>query len=309
MAIPRLVPASPNISDPNSNAPTSSFVPANPAAIQWGMPTRWGIGQIMATRGETVPPPDTTEGIDNTKEFGGLYVGGRSFSKKFSVAGELMELSDDPKEFPLEADWDVLRAGVAFLSGDSVTFGAGMDRVSNIQGYNPVDYDTTILGITFQLSQTYYLGLAMGTEKISHASIGESDRAVRKYGIAYSKGQGKSHIEYYIIEKTAPEEFSDQADSFSDVKTNGVVAETILGKFYIGAGASLTNKDLAGVTLTQLSFDVGWAAKRGLSLLYHRESTATHIEYDEWNFNINDVVTQTTEYNTVAQAVTLVYSF
>ncbi|MCH7477370.1 MAG: hypothetical protein IIA14_04635 [SAR324 cluster bacterium] len=274
VAVSRLVPAAPSLGDPLESIPTASFVPENPAAMQWGPPTRWGAGSFSAERTQTLPLPEDPAIPAQPVEYGGQYVGGRNVEEDFSYAGEFLQFADETNRF-LVADWDVLSAGVAFKSGETITFGASLERAGTTNRGNSLNFNSTTLGFSVKLSKNIYGGAALGTEKISSSACFCSDenRSVQKFGLAFFTGRTvKWHLEgYQIVKDAAP----NSRDEFSSVITDGVVAEILMGPVLIGLSGTSTEKEEAQKTVRTAALDLGWVPKRGWSLILHAEAAVS----------------------------------
>lgn len=292
VAVSELVPSAPRIIDPTQLIPSASFVTPNPAAMQWGAPSRWGGGVISGDRQQTAP---TAGGVT---DYGGIYAGARFVGDTLTVGGYLIEYSDDTNAFNLDADWNVLAGGVAFQSGDRVAFGLSTERADNTAGGASQDFNTINLGISFMATSKIFLGLALGTEDIDAA--GESgDRSVQKYGVGYrSGGQAQTHLEAYIIDREDNPQFGSSV--YSDSVEKVIVAEAVIGSFLLGASYAIISQDRNGQEISVITFDVGWAPKSGLSLLYHQESAATES---------NASGAAPTETDTSTSAVSIAWSF
>jgi hypothetical protein len=288
-----MVPSAPRIIDPTEVIPTASFVTPNPAAMQWGAPSRWGGGTISSDREQTAPTTGTPV------EFGGIYAGARVLGKDLTVAGYMIELSDDTNAFSLEADWNVVAGGVAFQSGDNITFGVSMERADNTISGLSLDINTINLGLSVKASDKIYLGLALGSEDISAASE-SGDRSVQKYGVGYrAGGQSQTHFEAYVVEREENDQFF--AGAFSDSSEKVLVAEVILGSLFLGGSFSTISQDRNRQEIEALIFDIGWAPKNGLALLYHQETATTEVK--------DSAGAVTSEDETTTTAISIAWSF
>ncbi len=282
VAVPSLVPAAPRIGDPVYDVPTASFVTPNPAAMQWGSPSKWGFGQIDSERRQTQPSQGTLV------ELSGIYVGFRKVAEDISFGAELLELSDDSNAV-LEADWDVLDGAVAFQSGDNIAFGVGADRTSTSRNANSLEFDAINLGMSIEVQSNVFIGFAIGTEDISSSFNGDDDRSVQKYGIGYRKGGTvNTHFELYAIEK---DEADNPSGEFTDVGTLVGVAEFNLSNLLLAASYSLTERERVLLDTTTVTVDIGWAPKNGLAVMFHRENTTTE---DTTPANESETETETT---------------
>lgn len=291
VAVSELVPAAPRIIDLEDVVPSASFVAANPAAMQWGAPSRWGLGTISGDRKQTAPSAGTAT------DFGGFYAGARVVSDEITFGVHLLEYSDETNAFNLDADWNVVAGGVAFQSGDMIAFGASVERADNTRGGNSFDFNTITLGISLNVTKDIFIGLALGTEDIT--APGESgDRSVQKYGIGYrTGGQAQYHLEAYIVDREENAQFGSGA--FSDSNETVLVAEAIFGNFLVGASFIVISRDRSDEEISALTFDIAWAPKTGLALMFHQESTTAE---DTTN-------APATEFETSTTAISIAWSF
>ncbi len=284
VAVPSLVPGVPNVGDPILGIPTASFVPPNPAAMQWGEPSKWGLGQINAERRVTEPTAGTPV------EFGGLFIGFRKVDKEISFGAQLLELADDTNA-AREADWKSLDAGVAFQSGDNIAFGVGMNRISNTSQGDSQEFNTINLGMSIEIRRNIFAGFAIGTEDISSSFNGEDDRSVQKYGVGYRTGRAfKTHLEFYIVDRDQADNF---ADEFSDVASQVLVLEFNLSGFLLAASFNRTQRARLDLETTTVVGDLGWAPKNGFSLIFHIEQTSgtdsTQFAESEFESDISSI--------------------
>lgn len=270
VAVPSILPVTLTIGDPFYGKPSVSFVPANPAVIQWAAPKRWGGGTITSQWGLSGATPAAMTG---------LYLGGIDAGPDLSYAGAYLELADGTNPAFPNADWTLIAGGVGFQSGESIAFGASIERTGTIQGTNSLGFNTQRLGISAQISRAWYAGVALGTESLSSTSAfsGSGDRSLTAYGIGYRSGGAEhAHFEAYVVARDSAQVFS-LSNQFSDSTTTVLVAEVQLGDIVLGGSVSTIAKTQADITTSGVSADAGWAPKRGISLLFHTESATTTI--------------------------------
>lgn len=288
VAVPSIVPATVRIGDPAYGRPSVSFVPPNPAAMQWGAPARLGGGTISASHA-----PVGGTNVD----FSGIYLGGVKWGEKLSFGGAYLDLADQTNAVTLEADWSLLAIAASFQSGDRFAFGAGVERTGNTHSLDAVDFNTSKLGLSVQFGKAWYAGLVMGNESVDSSLNGSGTRSVQMLGVGYrSGGQEHMHLELYVVDRDSVDMLV-TSNELSDARHTVLVAEFQLGQIVLAGSYALTTKSDAGVTGTAWFADIGWAPKRGIALLYHMEGSTTQ----------DDLLAA--EYDGTASAVSFAYSF
>ena len=265
VATSEVAPVRAEVHDPTMVAPSVGFVPVNPAALQWGAPSRWGLGQIRA---ETEYTPLGLE--SQTIRYKGMYGGFRKTGEGFSFAGETIDLSDTTTA-GWEADWNIISGAASFQAGENFTFGIGLTRVGNSRGFTTTDTSTTLLGMSARVSRSIFAGLALGTENIE---IGEnsSDRGVQIYGAGMRGGSSSSqwHLEAYKEERKEATDFT-YLSQYSDIALTTLTAEIHFWKIFAGASNVNGKQERNNREFRSTALELGYLSTRDLSIIYRRE--------------------------------------
>ena len=188
VAVPALAPGSPQVAIPGTTTPDATFAPENPGAMQFGAPSRFGLGQIRSTvKQENVLGGETTTDVD------GYYSGLRWVTEALTVGGEIVNLEDQDPNGNYTAD--ILNGAISFPVGKSIAFGAGLDTATIDYGGTEDKIRGTILGLALNFDERLYIGLAMGREYLNRdtgANDFNSDRAVQKLGVGFRLGKAGS---------------------------------------------------------------------------------------------------------------------
>ena len=269
VAVASAAPVRAMVSDPALVAPGASFVPLNPAVLQWSAPSRWGGGTIRAER-ELLPPDGP-----NFTDFKGLFGGFNVTGPGFSYAGQIVELTDKTHATGLDADWNSLSGAAAFQAGERFAFGVGLERTGNSARSASVDYNTTQLGMSVRVTNAIFAGLVMGTENIVIQN-NTSQRGIQRYGIGWRTGSTKSqfHLEAFRTEKDKATDFTPRSE-YSDMSLTTGVIEAQFWKIFTGFTTTSGKQETFGQEIQSNAWEIGWIGKSGLSGTYRRENGTT----------------------------------
>ena len=263
VAVPPLNPAMPDIAAPPGQV-QAGFVTLNPAATQWGAPSRFGLGIVQAETGG--------EG-QKTVEFDGRYVGLRLVGELFSVAAEAVEIISQNRKTQ-KLDVDTANAALAGEVTDFLAIGGGYSREIATGATSETDEQKTVAGVSFRLAEMFFVGAAMGTEELKITSSGSSIDAKRDLimvgaGVRLG-GPVLVHAEYYVINRD-PYKIS----GFKIDESESQVGVLELGALNFILGYRVTNTTItnAGVEtkLTVQSADFAWAPEEGFTVGIHVE--------------------------------------
>ncbi len=287
VAVPRIVPAAPFVGDPREGPPTVSFLTANPAAMQWGAPSRIGGGTVQAEIQLT--KPITGPVVDISGTYGGLRLVGETFS--FAV--QAINLSTDS---PPLLEWDVAEGGFGIMIGESWAVGLGVRRATRTDPTLTLELDSTELGVSWMFDENVFFGLSVGRDTVtSTPGVGESSRNVLKYGVGYRDGGAAQwHFEAFgITRDDVPPAAA--GPPFPGVQTFGLVGEVKLGPILLSVMAFDISKD-PNKDISSIILDVGLAPDTGIAVLFHRETTTTETKAGP-------------EFETTVNAITVVWLF
>jgi hypothetical protein len=267
VAVPDFSPASPRLLVPGTSVPDANFVLENPGALQWGAPSRFGLGQIQAEAEE-----DNGLGTTTKTKYDGYHAGLRWVKEAFTLAGEIVNVESSDNAYKAS----VTNGAVAFPVGKVLAVGIGLDTADiDDSGASDTRRGPT-LGISFNLDDRFFIGLAMGREFLTRdpGFGGEfsSDRAVQSYGIGFRKGGAGTaiHLEFYVIARDPHEdgngfEFDEQDQSHIVIELNW--SSILLSAHWVDF--KLDNAEGASQVAA-----LGWAPKKGLALVGQIERTA-----------------------------------
>lgn len=246
-----------------------SFVTENPAAMQWGTPSRIGAG---LTTGQTVTNPvspshDNGSGVD-----GGL----RLVGARFSIAAEAGELQSDNKPNNNQAEYqNTARGALGVRLGDHLALGIGQSNEESqgagIMAPTRVTLATPQFGASIRLGEWFFLGGALGTDyiKFEDQANAKNDfsttRNVYKYGVGIrTAGSIRTHLEYYVVDRSRFTE-SSLPGGRDNARTG--VAEFNFGGFLIGYATTHVERDQGQPTTDIDRGDIGYAPFAGLTIV------------------------------------------
>jgi hypothetical protein len=269
-AAPDFAPAAPITIIPGDFVPDANFATQNPAALQSGTPSRFGLGQIDSE----VERDNGLGGTDKTN-YDGYYAGLRWVSEVFAFGGEVVDLEDDDGDFEVA----VRNAALAFPAAKILSVGLGLDTYDVESGGVSYEGRTPTVGIDLVLNEIFFIGLAMGREyqhvKVDQGDDYDSDRAVQTFGVGMRTGGrgggAQFHLEYYVLQRDPHE---DPANfEYDEQDQSHVVLEMIWSNILLSAHVVDFEQDTNdGVSEI---FIVGWAPKKGLALAGQLERTAS----------------------------------
>lgn len=273
VAVPSLAPASPRVGNPTLRVgvnglsiPDANFVTENSAAMQWGEPSRFGMGRIDAASNTNA------FGAPFKNDYDGFYAGLRWVSEVLSIGAEIVNLEETENIYK----GDITNAALAFPISEFVALGAALNNADE-EYFDDSDFiSSPEVGLAVNLDDRFFIGLVIARDVIIHEdgtnpnNDFNSDRGVQKLGLGFRSGRRGGtiwHLEYYTISRE-PHENAGGSD-FAETDSQTMVIELNWQDFLFGVTSTdyeIDNTDGSGQTL-----DFGWAPKKGLSFLGHIE--------------------------------------
>jgi hypothetical protein len=249
-----LVPAAPSVTAPGQIFADANLVPDNPAAMQWGKPSRFAIGNIAAERSPLGVP---------TVNFDGYYAGLRYMQDTFAAGGEVVNLNGDRNLYD-ESDQS---GAVSYQAGDIIALGAGLRNGSvsygsrsTLTGYN--------LGVSLKVGETIYLGYGGGREhlKVKDATDVlqvDNTRGYTMYGAAFRSERGlRWYLGYDVIE--AESRHDEFGNVFGGFKSNALTVQAIFSDILLSFSQVTRDVKESNAQLKTTVADLGYAPKKGL---------------------------------------------
>lgn len=191
VAVPEIAPAGVRIfSSRQPIAPMVGIVPENPAALQWGAPSRLTVGSLQGKQGDAIDGTATA--------YDGSLAGFRWVELRVALAAEAADFAVD---FPvrdgvtprLEREQRTL--ALSFSWPESLAFGIGSEqgRRRTVIGPPPAggvveefESDGWVTGVSWRIGQGFFLGAGYGNEELTRIAplpevVGE--RSHTMYGI------------------------------------------------------------------------------------------------------------------------------
>jgi hypothetical protein len=265
VAVPPLTPISPMLNG-NSGTLLAGFVLLNPAAQQWGAPSRIGLGMIQN---------ETDIMRQGTYDQDGRLAGFRWVGMRFGLSLEALSIRGD---YDVSRDYSLDQTNVALSMRPlgPVAVGAGYYRQEFED--NPIFNKVTTIagGASLRIGELIYLGIAGGEdtqeyEDRNFEGTGETyshtaDRNFTAYGAAIRRGGTLSfHLEWFAVDREA---YNLQNSEFSDLKSQNGVLEIGLWSIIVGARVSQVDEEMGGnrYKTDAKVYDLAWAPFRGLTL-------------------------------------------
>lgn len=287
----------------------------NPAAQQWGAPSRIAVGVVRETEKKTPGNPLTAESeYDNN----GSFVVGRYVGESWAIGAEgaaaESELTD-PDTYEETSDVSATEVALSGLLGDSLAIGLGT-RVTNFTEESKVGVlsneieassSLPVAGLSLRLWESLFLGGVYGTEAISidvnGVNLVEESRAVTRYAIGVRFGDEANGLraEYGVETRDAYEvEVSPGVIIDADASwANRASLEVKWVNILLGYEVTNTQQDDFGddIETTDSVTSLGWVPMAGLAVT---ASVSTKTE---------DNTTNDDETSTTGTAVAVAWMF
>ncbi len=277
VALPRFIPGAPTTYNGRFPiAPHTSVVPQNPAALQWGYPSRFVVGSM---EGSVSHGDVTQEGTTSGQFFG------------FRFAGETVALALDQVDYALESDFNLpvdksaTAVAFSFRAPESYAYGLSVRSaemsISEPGNSYTLETDNRVLGISIRLSDAWYVGLARGSEDVTRtfpAPAEDYTRDISMMGLGFrSLGGIIWHFEVSTIEKTELE------DGLGNVLFGHKLNQAILESAFWNLVWSYRAYRLEGTGTFQdrkvdgLTIDAGFAPFEGITLTGRYENSTSYL--------------------------------
>ena len=266
VALPRIMPGAPRIL--NTRFPIevgNTITPENPAALQWGGPSRFGGGEILGVSSHAVTE---LEG-----DISGRFVGFRLVGESIALAGDTTDVSLE-SNFGFPVDKSATTLAVSFRFPDSYAYGysttSSEQSGSDISGTLSVEFEKKLFGISLRMTDDWYIGAATGTEEatlIQPSSNQILERDVFMSGIGFrSTGAVIWRMEFSMNKYEA---FQDPAGNLG---SGHVLRQGVLEVAFWNLVFGYTSYNLTGTgtrkdeTIDGFTLDFGYAPFSGLTI-------------------------------------------
>jgi len=262
VAAPELTPAAPRYYRANDLGTNSATITAdNPAALQWGGPSRAAFGLIKL---DTQP----TGAAD--QKYNGYFVGYRGVNDGWAFGLEHLDVKQDASGSLHETESS---GHLSYQILKGLALGAGLDRGVGDTGAGDTKVLDKTLGLSVNLGETFYLGYAAGQDDLDNSTGVSATRSTAMIGVALRlKGAWNWHIAY---DKLAKGDFDNGVGGGFDLTT--FTLQVGLGNLLLGAQSVKRDPKGGGSEFKATVIDVGWVPEKGLTLsgrLSNGENTA-----------------------------------
>ena len=285
----------------------SEFVTTNPAAMQWGGPSRAGI---IVGEGRTTDDPQASNG---TTRIGAA--GFRGVWDSFAIAAE--GARGETTSGDVDTVLEQTQGAVSLRVLDSLALGA-VYQESSFSEEQPTGFDIavdstlTAYGASLRVAEFLFLGYGQGRESIdveftfpaSSTPAFSDERDVRVYGAGIRAGSNfRIHVEAYKIEWDsiaigAVPPLTFQSSEIDERVEEVGILEIGWGSLIIGARAGTERNISDDETTHSVAYAIGLAPMSGWALVYQYEVEET-----------KDDATGDIQEKSELQAVALVYQF
>jgi len=265
VALPRIIPGAPRIL--NTRFPVevgNTIIPENPAAMQWGGPSRFGGGAIVGVSSHAVTQ---LEG-----DISGQFAGFRLVGESVALAGETTDFSlESDFGFPVEKSATTLALSFRFPASYAWGYSTTSSELTVVDLTETItaEFEKKLLGISLRLGKDWFIGAATGTEEgtLSLPSPnGNLERDVIMSGIGFRHiGAVIWHVEFSTSES---DDFQDQTGTLS---SGHVIRQGVLEMVFWDLIFGYTSFKLQGTgtrkdeTIKGFTVDFGYAPFSGLA--------------------------------------------
>jgi hypothetical protein len=261
VAVAPLSPIAPIING-NPGQLSAGFVLLNPAAQQWGTPSRIGAGVL---KGET----DVMK--QGTYDYEGKLAGLRWVGMTFGLAVERLSIDGTDPNTLEDFSQDQTNVGLSMRIFAPVAIGVGYGKQNREAGTISQTVTTTTLGGSLRIGEIIYLGIAGGedTRDYKDTSIPYSstdDRNYYIYGIGLRRGGTFSfHLEWFASDRDA---YNLGKSKTADLTSQTGVLEIGLWSFVLGGRVATVDQEYNGnrYKTDAAIYDFAWAPFHGLTI-------------------------------------------
>lgn len=186
VAVTDLVPAAPRYIAPEAPGLNSAtLTPDNPAALQWGQPSRLAAGALQGKH--------TDEFTGEETNYDGAFGGFRLVGSWAALAAEQLDAQgDDPT---LDFEETVSSAQLSLGLGDVLALGGGVERSE----FRDFDLNSAQAGVSLHLGEYLYLGYVRTQDEVEFDFFDQTfDRETQRYGVGIRViGDWSWYAEYY----------------------------------------------------------------------------------------------------------------
>jgi hypothetical protein len=251
VAAPDLVPAAPRYLQPGDLGVTSAtFTVDNPAALQWGKPSRAAFGIVKLTRSPTGGPDD---------KHSGYIVGYRGVSDGWAFGLEHLSVDQDNSSARETAS----SGHLAFQVLEGLALGAGLDQGKDDSGGGAYDKtDARTIGVSVNLKKVFFFGYAVGRDTFENDAGTTGGRDTSMYGVAIRpEGSWHWHLAYDKLDKG---NFTNGVGRGFDLTT--ITIQVVASNVLVGAQQVTKDPKGGGSQFKATVIDAGWAPDHGLSV-------------------------------------------
>ena len=266
VALPRIIPGAPRIL--NTRFPIevgNTIIPENPAALQWGGPSRFGGGEIAGVSSHAVTQ---LEG-----DISGRFAGFRLVGETVALAGETIDISLESNfGFPVEKSAATLAFSFSWPESYAFGYSATSSELNetSLSGTTSAEFEKKLFGVSWRMSDSWYIGAAAGTEEATLSLPSSSQNLKRDI---FMSGIGFRHtggvIWHMEISMTESDPFEDQTGALS---SGHLIRQGVLEAAFWNLVFGYTSFNLKGSgtradeTIEGFTLDFGYAPFSGFTV-------------------------------------------
>jgi hypothetical protein len=260
VAVPGMEPGAPRYTiQPERGYNGATITPDNPAALQWGGPSRVVAGYLK----------DDADMLGTADDGKGYLLGFRGVWERLGLGLEQLRVVKNGGAF--EDDSSVQLSVRVF---DFLSLGVGKERAHHDSVGSFTQIDETDYGLSLRLARVFYVGYAKGTHDYSASGVFTPDsRDVTQYGVALrTEGAWRWLLSYDRMKK---EYFAVGGSPGMDSKTSTI--QLLTANWLLGIAQSQV-ADLGFTLETKTRYlDLGWVPEKAAWSYTARISSAERV--------------------------------
>jgi hypothetical protein len=294
VAAPSLLPGTAHVYDPEQftnlqgglldQGPLSevTFVPTNPAAMQWSDSSEVGVGGARSSAQRLDLPTLLTDHFDYSGDFAGL----RWVQPHVSFGVQALKLSGSSVTVPSN-DTKLTDIAGAFQLFDRIAFGVNVEKRDQtfytnvlLQSFSANRKQSTY-GTSARLGGGFYAGYSGGTnhmdliDPVTPSNNTSVRRSTKAYGLGFmNSGANRWHLEVY---RTHTDEGTGGSTTLTREDATVGVIEARFGGLVLGLGkvnetTEGTSPGIYKAPFTASQFTVAWVTSGGWTFTGHRDT-------------------------------------
>lgn len=254
VAAPTFVPAAPLVLAPEFTFADTNIVPDNPAAMQWGIPSRVGGGMFNAEH-----RPE----IGTNTDYDGRFFGLRYVQEQWAFGADTIRMDGNRNGYTERND----SAALSYRLGTNFAIGASLRLGEQKNNAFTEEENRTTAGLALFLGESVFIGVGIGRDGYTRTPATgptvDDSRDLLAAGVGFFvQGDWRWHLAYDVIDADS---YNDGTTDFGAYHRDEFRVQLQIGQLLLaGMDTNLELEDADGRVDAQ-TFDLGWVPIQGLA--------------------------------------------